>query len=85
MSFPALAIAAAALAEVSRYTGTHPAFLSSLDVGFSHPAATNGEPVLDVAATAFLFGYVHITEDGPLGIHDLTAAQRAARGRLVKA
>jgi hypothetical protein len=79
VSFPALAIAAAAATEVCRYTGLNPAFLSGVDVRFSHLDPTNGEPVFDAAATAHLFGYVHITEDGPLGVHDLTAAQRAAR------
>lgn len=78
MSFPALAIAAAAATEVCRYSGLNPVFLASLDVGFSHPDATVGEPVLDVSATAYLFGYVHITKDGPLGVHDLCAAKRLA-------
>jgi hypothetical protein len=76
MSFPALAIAAAAATEVCRYSGTHPSFLSSLDIRPSH-FGDHGELVFDVTATAHLFGYVHITKDGPLGVCSLVEREMA--------
>lgn len=72
MSFPALAIAAAAVAEVSRYTGCSPTFLDSLDIHVSHVSRTDGRPVFSVHAEATLFGYLHTAPDGtPVGIHDM--------------
>jgi hypothetical protein len=71
MSFPALAIAAAAATEVSRYTGVKAPFLDSLDIAISHRDHIDGTPVLRVKATAVLFGFVHTAADGsPVGIHD---------------
>jgi hypothetical protein len=71
VSFQALAIAAAAATEVSRYTGVKPAFLDGLDVSVSHVSGTDGRPVFTVRATAVLFGYLHTTADGhPVGLHD---------------
>lgn len=74
MSFPALAIAAAAVAEVTRYTGVAPAFLVGLEVSFSH-MGRDGEPVWAAHAEAVIFGYLHMAEDGsPVGIHDRPCA-----------
>ena len=71
MSFPALAIAAAAATEVSRYTGVKPPFLDSLDIKASHVDHFTGRPVFTVKATAVLFGYMDTAGDGcPVGIHD---------------
>lgn len=70
MSFPALAIAAAAATEVSRYTGVHPPFFDGLDIYISH-RDDDGTPVFRARATAVLFGFVHTTAAGaPFGIHD---------------
>ena len=72
MSFPALAIAAAAATEVSRYTGVDPVFMDGMDVYFSHVSSTDGRPIFTASATAHLFGYVHTAADGsPVGIHDM--------------
>lgn len=74
MSFPALAIAAAAATEISRYTGVKHPFLDSLDIGVSHVSTNTGRPILDITATAHLFGYLDTTADGsPLGMHDRAA------------
>lgn len=70
MSFPALAIAAAAATEISRYTGVKHPFLNGLDVT-SHCSKIEGGPVLSITATAVLFGYMTIADDGtPVGLHD---------------
>jgi hypothetical protein len=69
VSFPALALAAAAVAEVTRYTGVKTSFIESLDVHVSH--YDGGQPVWTVSATAYAFGYLETQPDGwPLGIHD---------------
>lgn len=67
MSFPALAIAAAAITEIHRYTGIRPSFVTSLDVTYSH---TDGSPVLTARAASLLFGYLDVIEGQPVGIHD---------------
>lgn len=71
MSFPALAVAAAAATEISRYTGVKHPFLDSLDISVSHVSHTDGRPVLQIKATAELFGYLRTTADGrTVGLHD---------------
>ena len=71
MSFPVLALAAAAATEVCRYTGVKPSFLDGIDVVASHHDPDTGRPVFTVRATSFLFGYLETANDGtPVGIHD---------------
>ncbi len=65
MSFPALALAAAAAAEVTRYTGVKPSFIRSLDIDI------HLQRVYSVSADVVAFGYLETQADGwPLGIHD---------------
>ncbi len=78
MSLPALAIAAAAVTEVSRYTGVKPTFLRSLDIFVSHASKDDGRPVFTVEADAVLFGFVHTSGDGsPIGVHEMYRAAAA--------
>ncbi len=71
MSFPALALAAAAVTEVNRYTGIKPSFIRSVDIRGSHRDSVTGQPIYAVRAEVVAFGYLEAQSDGwPLGIHD---------------
>jgi hypothetical protein len=77
VSFPALAIAAAAVTEVSRYTGIKAPFIKSVDVGHSHADPVTGRPVLVARAECHVLGYLETAGDGwPVGIHDDGEASR---------